>query len=111
MPSDLTAGDLEMVIYENFEETLPFMITHQMKMLLSGKDILSKSREKLGDTFRDEDRRVVVVQFAKNQELNSDCGSSLLCESSSSGTVSQEESVSSIRELDEDFLQFEFLLE
>ena len=111
MPSDLTTGDLEMVIYENFEQALPFMVTHQMKLLLIGKDILLKPREKLGDTFRDEDRRVVVVQFVKNQELNSDCGSSLVCESSSSRTVSREESVSSIRELDEDFLEFGFLLE
>ena len=64
-----------------------------------------------GEVLRSGDLRVLVVEFSRNQESVSDCVSSFFCDTEASKSVSQEASLSSIRELQEDFLQFEFLNE
>ena len=107
----MTFGELEMVIFENFEEALPLMVTHRMRLLLGGRDALLRPREKLCDAMRGDEGRVIVVDFAREAETASICGSSLVSESEASGASSGEASVSSIWEAQEDFLQFRFFLE
>ena len=92
MPSDTTTHELEQIFYENFQETLPFIVTHRMKILIGGRDILLR-KESIYETMR-YSNRILAVEFEMLQEKTLEC--SFMAEAN---IFSQTElTISSIRE-------------
>ena len=92
LPSSTTTHELEQIIYENFQETLPFMVTHRMKILAGGRDILLR-KESIQEALRDSNK-VLSVEFEVLQEKTLEC--SFMAEAN---IISQAElTLSSIRE-------------
>ena len=68
IPLETTPETLQRLIFENFDEALPFMLTHHMRLLSRGRDVMRRRRERIADICRDEERPRLVVQFVSLEQ-------------------------------------------
>ena len=61
--SAVTPTSLEKFIFETFPETLPYYVTHKTRLVMNGKNILLKPREKISSLCHGTGKALIKVEF------------------------------------------------
>ncbi|CAL5986616.1 Hypothetical_protein [Hexamita inflata] len=81
VPPTYTPVELRSLIYDQFSEVLPFIVTHHMRLLLNGTNILLKAKQSLQTLCKTQHKHLLVIDFVKDQaDKRSHLESSILAE-------------------------------
>ena len=61
--SAVTPTSLEKFIFESFPETLPYFITHKTRLVMNGKNILLKPKERISAMCHGSGKAIIKVEF------------------------------------------------